>query len=100
MLGPVDESTLSEAERNVLAATRAVIEFRSGNVEQGRKLYQSAVDAFKKLKDLRSETLAKYFWAKEEQIVKSPTAETLIEEALSAAEKLKLNELLSHGRNK
>ena len=51
------------------------------------------MSGFKKLKDLRSETIAKYFWAREEHIVNSPFAEALNEDALMVAKRLNLNEL-------
>jgi len=94
-LETVVESQLNESEKSVLAATRGVIEFREGNFQKGRKFYRTAIDSFNRNKDTRSETVAKFFWAKEENIIKSPEAKALIEEALEMAKKHKLVGLLS-----
>jgi len=96
VLETVFESKLPEPEKNVLAATRGVIEFREGNFEQGRKYYKTAIDSFKRHKDMRAEAVAKFFWAREEKIIKSPEAMGLMEEAEKLSKKLNLSELLPH----
>lgn len=89
----VTESELTESERYTLDATRALIAFRSGNAEEGRNLYRSALSGFKKQRDLRSETIAKFFLAREEHIIDSPFAEAIKEDAITTAKSLNLNEL-------
>ena len=86
----------SESERYTLDATRALIAFRSGNAEEGRNLYRSALSGFKKQRDLRSETIAKFFWAREEHIIDSPFAEAIKEDAITTAKSLNLGELSYH----
>jgi len=94
-LAHIIESVPTESENNTLTATRALINFREGNIEEGRGLYRIAVDYFRRHKDLRSEAIAKFFWAREESLVKSPTAGQLEDEALAVARKVNLAELLT-----
>lgn len=93
VLGTIFESQLKPLEKGVLAATLGVVEFREGNVGEGRKSYKMAIESFRKQNDLRAETLAKFFWAREEKIIKSTEAKRLMEEALDMAKKQNLKEL-------
>ena len=92
-LASIVESKLKESERSTLTATRGAIAFRSGDVDEGRKLYRAAVESFRRQKATRSETIAKFFWAREEIIIKSPDGNKLKQEALAAAKSLELGEL-------
>lgn len=94
-LAHIIESDPTESENSTLTATRALINFREGKAEEGRSLYRMAVDYFRRHKDLRSEAIAKFFWAREESLVKSPTAAQLEKEALIAAKQANLTELLA-----
>ncbi|MEX0829924.1 MAG: hypothetical protein WD032_06745 [Nitrospirales bacterium] len=96
VLKTIHDSQLAESDKSVLSATRGVIEFRQGNSSEGRRLYKEAIASFKKQKDMRSEGLAKFFWAREESKINSPDAHRLYEEALVIADKLNLAEILQH----
>lgn len=94
-LTQIIESQATDQEATTLFATKALIKFREGDLEGGRMLYRNAVDSFRKQRDHRGEALAKFFWAREEKLIKSKTANTLEEEALTSAKKLNIIELLS-----
>lgn len=95
VLTQIKEADSTESEKNTLIATRALIEFRSEHAEQGRAMYSDAVGSFRRLRDARSEAIAKFFWAREELRIKSPLAGKLRAEAMEAAEKNNLIELLA-----
>ncbi len=93
VLNSISYSNISESEKYVVTATRGTVEFRSQNTDEGRLLYTSAIDYFRRQKDFRSETLATYFLAREEEIIKSPLARDLKEKVLKVADSLNLHEL-------
>ena len=95
VLAKTDESESSDLEKDTLLATKALIEFRRGNTDNGRKLYERTVNSFKKSRDHRSESIAKFFWSREEALVKSPVATRLREDSLAEAMKLGIIELLA-----
>lgn len=95
VLSSIDDSKLSDSEKYVVMATRGTIEFRNQNIAEGRRLYASAIDYFRKQKDLRSVALATYFLAREEENIKSTFARELKEGVLKLADTLHLNELIS-----
>lgn len=97
-LAKTEETESSDLEKDTLLATKALIEFRRGNIDAGRKLYERTVDSFRKHRDHRSETIAKFFWSREEALVKSPTATRLREDSLAEAKKLGIIELLAASR--
>jgi len=93
-LRPINEGDLKESEKATLTATRGTIAFREGGVDEGRALYKSAIETFKREKDLRSEALATYFWAREEERIKSPGCGEMKEQVTKIARHLNLVELL------
>lgn len=94
-LSSVDESELKEPEKATLVATRGTIAFRQGNIEEGRSLYRSAIELFKKEKNARLEVLATYFWAREENRIKSSESSEMKTHVMKMAKRLNLIELLS-----
>ena len=84
---------ISKREQNVLTATRALIEYRSNNTEEGRKLYDSAISGFKQLKDFRSEIIARFYRLKEELMIKPNQGEEQLEDLLKEAKQLGIDEL-------
>lgn len=94
VMGKIEYSMLDSRQINILKATEGLVEMRSGNLELGRKLYEDAIEGFKKQKELKSETIAKFFLAREERRLGSDKAEGLIEEVCANAQMLGLNELL------
>lgn len=95
ILFKISESEPTDYQRHTLDATKALVMFREGNIVEGRKLYGMAVDRFRKKKDTRLETIARYFWAREEALIKSNISINLKEEALDQAKKFNIFEILS-----
>jgi tetratricopeptide (TPR) repeat protein len=95
VLREILDSEATESQKNTLMATRGLIEFRDGNMQEGRRLYSAAAEYFKRQKDYRSEVIAVFFWAREEALSRTPFAESLLSHALSSAEKMGLSELLA-----
>ena len=93
-LGGINEGDLKDSEKATLIATRGTVAFREGNVESGRALYKSSIESFKKEKDLRSETLATFFWAREEERIKSPWCKGMKDQVTKIAKRLNIVELL------
>ena len=100
VLEGIEEDRLSESEKNTLTATRGVISFRSEDHAEGRRLYGIAIDGFKKEKSTRLETLAKFFWAREEERIGSGLGRQMAEEAIKNAKKLDIRELMGHFEKK
>jgi len=101
IVAQIIETKATESKEITLTATTAFIKFREGDAEIGRSLYRSAVDRFRQAHDHRGEAIAKFFWTQEERQVNSNSADKLEEEALTAAKKFNLIELLTAaGRTK
>lgn len=60
-------SVASNSSLSVAKATLGLIEYKLGNPINGRKLYQDAVDYFKRSGNVINEARALYFWSKEEE---------------------------------
>lgn len=90
--------SLNENDQKVLSATAGVIEFRKGNLEDGRRLYEVAISYFRSLGDERSEINAKLFLAREEMLVSSGRSDALLLEVEKTATKLDAHELLAAAR--
>jgi len=73
-------------EKLVITATMGLICFRKGDVDGGRRLYNTAINGFEISKNHRSAAIAKYYWALEEKRIKSENAESRIREAKRAIE--------------
>lgn len=95
VLGQIAVTDSTESQKTTIIATQALVKFREGGIDEGRKLYGIAVDQFRTQKDPRLETIAKFFWAREEALVKSPLAINLKEEAVEKAKKFNVFEILS-----
>jgi len=70
----------------VLTATRGLLLFRQGLIEEGRERYLSAITEAKRRKEPRLEALARVFLAMEEIRAQTPALETAVREARLAAE--------------
>lgn len=92
-LRKVKFSVLSEREKFIFCATQGLISFRTGDVEQGRKLYSMAVWGFEQINDLRSAAIAAYFWAAEEKRIGSPHAASRVGDAKSRINRFNVFEL-------
>lgn len=71
----------------VTTATNGLIEFRAGNADAGRELYQSAVARFDEAHDIHYGAIAKYYWAAEELRFGLPTANHTRDAALATLER-------------
>jgi hypothetical protein len=80
-LNTVNTSALKEREIFTFSATQGLIRFRSGDRDEGRKLYCMAVRGFEKINEMRGAAHAAYFWAVEEKLAKSEQAKTQIDDA-------------------
>ena len=87
ILSQLNISGLNEFDKNVLKATEAVINFRNQKISEARKLYVEATTFFKNQKNEHSEAIAKLFWAREENIIKSSEAQKLKKEVLDISKK-------------
>ena len=92
-LQKVNFRDLSEREKFTFCATQGLISFRSGDVEQGRKLYSTAVCEFEQFNNPRSAAIATYFWAIEEKRIGSPQATSRVKDAKSRIERFNVFEL-------
>jgi tetratricopeptide (TPR) repeat protein len=91
----LDELPRNEATRReelIITATMGLIRFRSGCVEEGRKLYTHAVAGLELLKDVHSAAIATYYWAVEEKRINSQNAESKILEAKNRIERYNIFE--------
>ena len=68
---------MSEKERYIHTATKGLIRFRQGETQQGRLLYDLAVNGFKNIHDRLSESMAIFWWATEEKRINSPLVKKL-----------------------
>ena len=84
----------SREEKLVITATMGLICFREGDVEGGRKLYDSAVKGFELLQYYRSAAIATYYWAVEEKRINSQNAESKIKEAKREIERYNVFEFI------
>ncbi len=77
----IDHNNLSNRERNILVATTGLIYFRSGDIENGRNLYDIAIKEFDRRDEKESSAVAAYYLAREEKRIRSANAEKRVKEA-------------------
>lgn len=87
-LAKINVSSLLNREKLVLLATRGFVSFRTGNADQGRRLYSNAIDGLLQSNDAESAALAAYFLAREEKRIGSELAKLKIDEAKSRIKRL------------
>jgi tetratricopeptide (TPR) repeat protein len=80
-INTIDVNGITDRERFTLSATKGLISFRSGQVEDARKLYQQTVKGFDRIRESRSAAIAVFFWAVEEKRLKSDLSALRIAEA-------------------
>jgi tetratricopeptide (TPR) repeat protein len=82
-LAVLDGVSLSEADelstRVCLTATRGLAHFRKGEVEQGRRLYEAAIDAASKIPNVNYRHLALVNYAREEILSGQAVSDVVIE---------------------
>ncbi|HUV57144.1 MAG TPA: hypothetical protein VMV84_07935 [Dehalococcoidales bacterium] len=92
-LEKADLEEASREDRLAISATKGLICFRKGYIEEGRKLYNDVIMGFERLRNFRSAVRATYFWAIEEKRIKSQNVEAKIREAKSGIERYNVFEL-------
>jgi len=80
-LESIGHKNLSNREKNILVATTGLICFRSGDVENGRNLYDIAIKEFDRMDEKESAAVAAYYFAREEKHILSANAEKRVREA-------------------
>ncbi len=92
-LNSLNFGSLTEKDQATYYATKGLIEFRKGQVNEGRKLYEEAIERFGKLTNERSITIAKYYLAREEKRSGNEIKE-ISKQIIDSARKLGLEEIL------
>lgn len=77
----INKQNLDKKETTVYNATKGLLAFKHGNVDEGRKLYQGAVNELQvKHKNVRGKNLALLFWAREEILSQTDRAHSFFNE--------------------
>jgi len=92
-LATINFGSLTERDQGVYQATKGLLEFRKGNIEPGRLLYEDAIKRFQKLKEERCVALATFYLAREEQRVGHNVKE-MTDAVIRLAKKIGIKELL------
>jgi len=99
ILNKIQYKSLSGSNKATYLATQGVIEFRLGNLRDGRQLYGQAIAEFKKLKDERGAATASLFWAREERRVNSLISQKVLFDAKKTIKMLGFNELTNFAKS-
>ena len=94
VLKKINEKNLNKSNRNILKATKGLINFRNKKFQTGRQLYKEAVTFFESQQDKASEAIARLFWAREEDRAQMKEASQIKESAVNLAKQQKLNEII------
>jgi tetratricopeptide (TPR) repeat protein len=87
---------LEESKKATYLATKGLIEFRLGEIDEGRRLYRAAVVDASTRGDVRAVVAALLHFAREEFRYNPPTAEALVKEACDSFAKLsKVEQVIS-----
>jgi tetratricopeptide (TPR) repeat protein len=86
----IDPENLSDRERSILTATRGLVYFRSGDIENGRNWYDIAIKEFDQMDDKEAAAVATYYLAREEKHIGSSNAEKRVMEAKRRLERFNL----------
>lgn len=90
VLKSIDRNTLGERQLSTYLATCGLLEFRSGNAEEGRALYRQSI---KLDRDPHHRTVAMIMLASEELRLHSANADRLVEEAREAGKKFEAEDI-------
>jgi len=93
VLSNLRDVQLDDRERGTILATKGLIEFRKGNINEGRNLYEKAVASFRKKENFPSMAIASMFRAREEILIHSEFSESVLKEATTLAEKHGVKEI-------
>lgn len=81
-------------QRGVFLATAGMFMFKAGNIDEGRFLYQEAINHFGTRNSLRASALAKFFYAENLTGIDDRAREKLLASAASIAKRCSMHELL------
>lgn len=73
----IKEKTLSKRKRSIYTATKGMLAFKRGNINEGRELYDEAIATIEHIHD---KNLAWLHYAKEELLAKTPIADKCLDE--------------------
>jgi hypothetical protein len=90
LIAEIDIEKLSNTHKTVLVATRGLLKFRLGSLEDGRKLYEQTINEFDRIEDSVSAAVASHYFATEEKNAKSNDADKRIKEAVKRLERHKI----------
>ena len=93
LLDSINIGSLQNNEKATLLATEGLIKYRKNLIDEGRKLYEDAIENFKILKDEKRTVLASYFLSREEKRIGNDNI-LLSEKISKSAKRLGLNELI------
>lgn len=83
----IRQDALSREDRAVWLATAGLIHFRLGNIEQGRNLYELALETARRVGDKNLISVAALFFAREEQRASAGALSPALSEAVRLAKK-------------
>jgi tetratricopeptide (TPR) repeat protein len=96
VLSNIRDAQLDDRERDTILATKGLIEFRKGNTNEGRRLYEEAVASFRKKGNFHSMAIAVMFRAREEILIHSEFSANALKEATTLAEKHGVKEIFDY----
>jgi tetratricopeptide (TPR) repeat protein len=96
VLSQILPAELTDRERYTILATKGLIEFRKGNIDEGRRMYEKAIAGFKKMGDFHSTAVAAMFRAREEILIHSEFATNALKEATTLVKKYQVRELFDY----
>jgi tetratricopeptide (TPR) repeat protein len=82
-----------DIDKNTLKATSGLIAYRSGNPEEGRRLYKEAVEYFDKIGNFTLKARALFFWAEEEERFNKMESEKILLNVIDIAKKNNVQEV-------
>ncbi len=94
VLEGINVSLLDPKEKYVHVATLGLMAFKLQQYSVGGQFYRSSIDGFERLNDKIYAAIAAFYWAREEQRIKSENAATLVKDAKQRMEHIGLNVLL------
>lgn len=92
----IDFNLLEADEKAIIYATKGLINFRIGKMEQGRAFYKEAIKIFQKLRLDQSLARVYLFLGREEALIKSDNKKVYLEKAKDLAKKYEMIEILDY----
>ena len=96
ILHKIDIAELDEYNRAVLTATKGLIAFRTGAVEEGRELYKRAITYFTSQDEFSALARAYLFFGREELRINNNDAAKYLQKAIELAKNLVLYDVINY----